>query len=392
MSFAGNLKTVSFSDILQLVSTGKKTGRLLASHEPQKKELYFNNGNLIYATSSNTEEDMLGNLLVRMGKITKADLQRAINFQQQSGRTRIGAAMLELGLLSKVELGQYLKIQIEEIVYNLFSWKEGEFSFQDGMKPADDQILVNLDTMNLIMEGTRRIDEWIEIRKKLPDYNRMLKPVLQLNLRDQELTLSSDEYQVMMLIGRESTYADIMESSPIGDFPTAKAVFNLINKGLIQPGEATETKQQNRREREDIMGFVAKLYSAAYGAIERVVGRKLGAAKNKVMQDGYQIQKNLYPFISGALRDGYVLDCEFLIKQAAQLPTEARLRRMIQALNSLLVQYLNIVEQVLGEHTVHLAAGEVKKEVSLLLLENSGLAKKYDLENEILMTLKVVEV
>ena len=157
MSFAGNLKTISFSDILQLISTGKKTGRLLVTQSSQRKELFFKNGNLISALSSNTEEDMIGNLLLRMGKITKGDLQKAVNIQQQSGR-RIGAVMLEMGLLSKAELSQFLKIQVEEIVYNLFSWPEGEFSFQDEMKPADDQILVNLDTMNLIMEGTRRID------------------------------------------------------------------------------------------------------------------------------------------------------------------------------------------------------------------------------------------
>src|SRR4030067_2699752 len=180
MSFAGNLKTISFSDILQLVSTGKKIGRLLTTHVSQRKELYFKNGNLISATSSHTEEDMIGNLLVRMGKINKADLHKAVNLQQQSGR-RIGAVLLELGLLTKAELAQYLKIQVEEIVYNLFSWSEGEFSFQDELKPPDDQILVNLETMNLIMEGTRRIDEWLEVRKALPEPNRGLKLILKPN-------------------------------------------------------------------------------------------------------------------------------------------------------------------------------------------------------------------
>ena len=130
MSFAGNLKTISFPDILQLIGTGKKTGQLLATHASQRKELFFRNGNLISASSSNTEEDMIGNLLLRKGKITKTDLQKAVSLQKQSGR-RIGAIMLELGLLNKAELTQYLKTQVEEIVYNLFSWSEGEFSFQD---------------------------------------------------------------------------------------------------------------------------------------------------------------------------------------------------------------------------------------------------------------------
>lgn len=391
MSFAGNLKTVSFSDILQLVSTGKKTGRLLTTHVAQRKELFFKNGNLISAVSSNTEEDMIGNLLLRMGKLTKTDLQKAINLQQQTGR-RIGAVMLEMGLLTKPELAQYLKIQVEEIVYNLFSWPEGDFSFQDELKPPEDQILVNLDTMNLIMEGTRRIDEWLEIRKALPDHNRALRPVLNPMVGGKDITMTSEEYQVMMMVDGQRTFSDIMEGSPLGDFITAKAVHTLLSLGLIQPGEVTETKKQIRQESEQVLVLVAKVYSAAYSALERIVTRKLGAAKSKIFYDSYHNQKTIHPIISGALRDGYNLDQQFLMQQTLQAPSETRLLRLIQALNSLLFQYLKVVSGVLGENVVRLAIAEVKKEAALVLLENSDLNKKYALENEIFTALKMAEL
>jgi len=391
MSFAGNLKTIAFSDILQLVSTGKKTGRLMATHASQKKELFFHNGNLISATSSNTQEDMIGNLLVRMGKINKADLQKAVNIQQQSGR-RIGAVMLELGLLTKPELAQYLKIQVEEIVYNLFSWSEGEFSFQDELKPPDDQILVNLDTMNLIMEGTRRIDEWLEIRKSLPEHNRLLKAVLNPNLRGKEVTLTTEEYQVLMLIDGTKTFSDLMEASPWGDFPTAKSVHTLLNLGLIQPGEVGESQHKARQESEQLLFLVVKVYSAAYTALERIVARKLGGAKTKLFYESYQAQKEQHSLIAGAVRDGYNLDQEFLFQQITKMPPETRLFRLIQALNSLLFQYLKVVSNALGENVVRAAVAEVKKEMALILLENSELNKKYDLENELLGTVKLAEL
>ena len=391
MSFAGNLKTIAFSDILQLVSTGKKTGRLMVTHASQKKELFFRSGNLISATSSNTQEDMIGNLLVRMGKINKADLQKAVNIQQQSGR-RIGAVMLELGLLTKAELAQYLKIQVEEIVYNLFSWSEGEFSFQDELKPPDDQILVNLDTMNLIMEGTRRIDEWLEIRKALPEHNRLLKPVLNPNLRGKDLTLTAEEYQVLMMIDGTKTFADLMEISPLGDFLTAKSTYTLLNLGLIQPGAVGESQLQVRQESEQLLYLVAKVYSASYSALERIVARKLGGAKTKLFYESYQAQKEQHPLIVGAVRDGYNLDQEFLFQQISKMPPETRLFRLIQALNSLLFQFLKVVSNALGENVVRVAIAEVKKEMALTLLENSELNKKYDLENELLGTLKLAEL
>lgn len=391
MSFAGNLRTISFSDILQLVATGKKTGRLLVTHSSQRKELFFRSGNLISATSSNTEEDMIGNLLLRMGKINKADLQKAVNIQQQSGR-RIGAIMLELGLLTKTELAQYLKIQVEEIVYNLFSWPEGEFSFQDEMKPPEDQILVNLDTMNLIMEGTRRIDEWLEIRKVLPEHNRLLKPVQNPNLRGKEITLTADEYQVLMMIDGTKTYADLMENSSLGDFLTARSLYTLLNLGLVQPGEKAESQQQLRQESEQLLYLVARIYSAAYTALERTVARKLGSAKTKLFYQSYQSQKEFHPIISGAVRDGYNLDLEILAQQLSKLSPESRLFRLVQALNSLLFQYLKVVSNALGENVARIAIAEAKKEAALVLLENSELSKKYDLETEVFGTLKLAEL
>ena len=65
MSLSGNLKTVSFSDILQLLSTGKKTGVLEVNTSARQKEVAFKNGNIIYASSLHTSEDLLGNMLLR---------------------------------------------------------------------------------------------------------------------------------------------------------------------------------------------------------------------------------------------------------------------------------------------------------------------------------------
>ncbi|MGH8015728.1 MAG: DUF4388 domain-containing protein, partial [Candidatus Zixiibacteriota bacterium] len=71
MSLSGNLKTVSFSDILQLLATGKKTGVLEVNTTSRQKEIAFKNGNIIHASSLNTSEDLLGDMLLRRGKISK---------------------------------------------------------------------------------------------------------------------------------------------------------------------------------------------------------------------------------------------------------------------------------------------------------------------------------
>ena len=71
MSLSGNLKTVSFPDILQLLSTGKKTGILSVETATRKKEVAFKDGNIVHAASVNSSEDLLGNMLVNRGRISK---------------------------------------------------------------------------------------------------------------------------------------------------------------------------------------------------------------------------------------------------------------------------------------------------------------------------------
>ncbi|MFQ5452833.1 MAG: DUF4388 domain-containing protein, partial [Candidatus Zixiibacteriota bacterium] len=118
MSLAGNLKTVSFPDILQLLSTGKKTGMLEVQTSTRQKEVAFKDGCIIFASSVNTAEDLLGNMLLNRGKLTKSDLERAIALHKQTGR-QLGTTLIDMNLFDKEEIAECLKLQIEEIVYNL---------------------------------------------------------------------------------------------------------------------------------------------------------------------------------------------------------------------------------------------------------------------------------
>ena len=60
MSLSGNLKTVAFPDILQLLATGKKTGMLECRTNTRQKEVAFRDGNIVHASSVNSAEDLLG--------------------------------------------------------------------------------------------------------------------------------------------------------------------------------------------------------------------------------------------------------------------------------------------------------------------------------------------
>jgi len=271
VSLSGNIKTVAFPDILQLLATGKKTGVLDVRTSTRQKEVTFKGGNIVYAVSVNSNEDLLGNMLLRRGKISKVDLERAITLHQQTGR-QLGTTLVDMNLFDKHDIAECLKLQIEEIVYNLFSWSDGDFIFHEGDLPKNVPFQIELNTMNVIMEGTRRIDEWLEIEKVLPGDDILLEVALEPQGKRGEVVLSLDEFRILALIDGSRTLPDLVKVSPMGEFVTYRAVYGLINNHLVEMGDKKDGKEAPEENEEDaFLSIVFYLYNNCLYRIRTVV-------------------------------------------------------------------------------------------------------------------------
>lgn len=206
-------------------------------------------GNITYATSLGSEDELLGKLILKKGKISKADLDNAVNLRKFSNK-RLGTLLLEMGLLSREELTECLQYQIEEIIYNLFGWTWGEFFFVEQKRPPADQVAVQINTMNTVMEGTRRMDEWSQIHKLMPPDNVVLRIVEDPKIKSSKLNLSLDDLRTLLLINGERTIPDILKLSPIGEFLTSKSIYNLFSCGLIEEGGGKKSRSLQKKKKE----------------------------------------------------------------------------------------------------------------------------------------------
>ena len=389
MSLNGNLNTLSFPDLLQLISSSKKTGVLTLMRQAQRKEIYFREGNIVYATSSNTEEELIGNLLMRLGKLSQSELDEVIKLHRATGKM-IGATVVEMGLLKKEELIACLKLQIEEIVYNLFSWKEGEFIFQDDKEPAEGQITTNLNTMNVIMEGTRKIDEMVEMQKVLPKDDMVLRgnPNPKVD-SSSSVSLSLDEFKVLLMVDGEKTYPDILEESPMGEYSTSRALLKLIDQGIITPGEKRQTRKDKRREESVLLETLTQVFSASFSVVDKVLLHKLGKVQEKLWERALTQKQSSFPVLNYLLRNGTVLQPKDFVMRLNNIPEEVRLHQVSQGLQSLLSGYLTLAHAYLGEDITRLITTEIKKSTAPFLLKDREVVKKYSLEDDLLRTLKL---
>src|SRR6266705_1467232 len=115
MAIEGPLRELGIHDVFQLLDSTRKTGVLRGTSEIR------------------SNPHPLGALLLRTGKITEADLERARDMQQRQGdKRRLGEILVSLGALTPRELQRQVRFQIEEVVFEVMSWNEGYFSFNEG--------------------------------------------------------------------------------------------------------------------------------------------------------------------------------------------------------------------------------------------------------------------
>lgn len=236
MAIKGSFKEVSLPDVLQLLAVGRKTGCLKVTDGSNFGSVYFNDGKICFSNLLN-RPDRLGDRLFSRGLITEKQLQDALAQQKlEGGSRRLGDILLEAGLLKQQDIETDVSGQIEDTIFYLLRWPDGEFFFEPDSLPEGENILVSLDAMNLLLEEARRVDEWRTLEKKLPSPQTILERVAMDMDKQEELNLNSEEKQVLSLIDGYRSLAEVLEASALGEFSTSKIVYGLLLAGLAKRG------------------------------------------------------------------------------------------------------------------------------------------------------------
>lgn len=242
MAIRGSLKEASLPDVLQLLSMGKKSGCLSVTHRNNFGSIFFDKGRISYASIVN-RRDRLGDILVKGGAISQAQLDEVIALQGRSRSKRLGELLVEHGMLTREELHAQIRIQIEEAVYYLFTWAEGTFNFESDIRPEEQDFLVSINPESLLLEGARRVDEWSLIEKKVPAFDLVFE-VDRRKLEESAPTLTAEQEALVPLIdGRRDVHA-LVDESGLVEFEVGKALFGLATAGFLHRVGKSKPQEQ----------------------------------------------------------------------------------------------------------------------------------------------------
>ncbi len=383
MGIKGKLQTVSLPDLFQLLSIGRKTGTLTISSDYSHKEIAFKEGKVVHSSSSK-EEEFLGNLLLRRGVISEADLGKALRVGREKGK-RLGRVLIELGLAPEGEIAAWLRRQAEESIYDLFSWAKGEFSFEEGRLPPQEELIPPVEVMSLIMEGTKRMDELSELQKKLPPPYTILKIKDFFQTEVEEFTLTPFQIQVLPFIDGRRPLGEIIAESELGGYLTTKAIYELLSADLLEKVEGKAEKGDKTPEEPAILHAVVELYQRVFLIIQNQLVKKLGVQAKRLAQNAFVRTKRRYPklFRGVRLRDDSLLDFSLLEAKALSLPPPIRFHLLLGGMSDLTKENLAQLQDVLGKNIRKETARKIESEVSLLLEERPSSFRRISMDEEI---------
>jgi len=256
MSLTGNLRTMSLPDILQWISMGQKTGTLHVERRSVQKRIVVREG-MIFSSWSNDPRESLGQFLIRERLVTEEQLFKALLTQEEKGRL-LGSILTSEGVLDEEDLRLALHAKATETIYDLFLWPEGQFEFKEGEFPHDVLISFEMGVTPVIMEGIRRVDEWVRIREIFPTMETTLK--VRGAPHDVEDAL---ERHALGLVAAGKTLTEMSLEMRRSEFDTADLAYRLYEKGIVA---VDQTRDETKAP--DPIGAIQALLALAYQRLQ----------------------------------------------------------------------------------------------------------------------------
>jgi tetratricopeptide (TPR) repeat protein len=232
MAIKGSLREASLAEVCQLLALGMKTGCLSVADRSRFGQIFFDRGRISFARIVN-RRDRLGDLLMAENRLDQAQVDATLEQQAREPEKRFGELLVERGLIDKPDLSRYIRVQIEEAIYHLFTWSRGHFYFEAGQRPQRGESLVSINPESLLLEAARRIDEWSLIEKKIPSLDLVFE-IEHARIEASDAEISAEQKELLPLLDGNRSVQDVVDETGRGEFEIGKALFGLIQAGFAR--------------------------------------------------------------------------------------------------------------------------------------------------------------
>jgi hypothetical protein len=332
----GLVGDIGIVDLLSFFNMFRKSGLLQFTLPGGSKELYLQNGEIVYATSTFPEEE-IGEILYKLGKLDREMLQGARQFA--NGEIPLGKILADQGIITSQDLWAATKNQVETITYNLFAFHEGSYVYTN-VKPDEDKIVsLSMTTQNLIMEGLRRVDERALYIQQVKSLDAM--PVATGKVPNDLDSIS--QRMVALVQSGVGDVSELLRRSGSGEFDALRLLSQLVERGVVSMEEAPTVAV------EGVLGEVVKIFNGVLVAMHGVVSAKNPRFREEISRFLRDLpQPFSYVFRQTALKEDGSIDGGRILANLAGLEEGDKLRLLSESLSELVYMECIAARRELG--------------------------------------------
>ncbi|MCE5190525.1 MAG: DUF4388 domain-containing protein [Actinomycetia bacterium] len=237
MALEGNLKDFSLADMFRLLASGRKTGTLYLEHPDAQGKVCFKKGRVFFA-SSNWHRESLGRRIVKASVISEKQLRQALGLQKiqkkEKADRRLGQILVDEGYLDAKVLETFIQEQINDTLFDLFRWEEGQLRFEGDETCEEEDIGISVSVENIIMESSRRLELWSRIRQKIPSLETQFVMASAPGDKSMEIHLKPKEWMLLCYLHGGRSVRELVDVTGYNDFDTARILYGMYSAGLIE--------------------------------------------------------------------------------------------------------------------------------------------------------------
>jgi outer membrane protein assembly factor BamB len=246
MSLKGSLSSVNLTEIFQMLSLSGREGTLFIYDGPRKRAICFTREGVSIRSRERNESNLIGKILVRLGKIDETHLQGAVE-TRRSGDKLLGDTLVEMGACAPPDVDEALRLQSEEEIQELFlNRSDAQFEYVDGFFPETDIPYVSLNVNSLLIDIARRSDEWEYIRRRIRGPREIYRFTGAEGEVDAEVLRECYAPRVDPFIDGSNSIGDVIDVSYVNKFHVCKLMAAYLDAGIIELVPADAIRQNAR--------------------------------------------------------------------------------------------------------------------------------------------------
>ncbi len=247
MGFQGTLDSVNLGDIFQTLSVNQQTGTLVVTGTTATVSIWCEQGAIALINADVIDGiPTLIRLLQCKSLLSPAQVQQLLshckNTQQQ-----LRELILASGFVNESDLDAVAQGYIEDQICDIFEWNSGDFTFTDG-GPLDylsgiaivELGHITLQTAGVVMEATRRHDEWERIREVLPESDELFVVDNEGRTHIADIDTDPEMLKVLRYIDGKHKLDEVARLVGISRFDTHAIVAQLLMAGIARTRSSQE--------------------------------------------------------------------------------------------------------------------------------------------------------